>query len=451
MQRTHIDHWFHGKHIAFFDLGSLARLAVVRNLRVFMHAPSDTMPHIIADYRISVGLGVRLYRETDIAQMFSRPALFYRQRQAFFGHANQLQSIFAYIADRNGRGRVTYESVQRHAHVDRKNVTFLQFVIGRKAVDDLFIYRRANRIGETVVTLERWVRARVTNQLLGGVIYFQRRHSRFDHGAQGLQDASDQLARGAHLINLFLRLPNNHALPDGALTRGPTLLVRHDVVQRGINLFRIFVPLDDSKPARSLVIIDHRRGLSFVSLQTHLNLVRTIIRPLLKLHLVSIAKVVRLRRLEINVVGFVSDRTISAAGQPFFQNAHRHIDQNRRQCISLRRHQLLEPFSLHRGTRKPIKHVAIAAIVCRGALSHHLDHNVVGYQPSGSLRRVDVFGGQGPQHVTSRYLWQTQSLLNQTRLRALAGTRRPHQHNNLCHCGQARRPRSLPPPPRKPS
>src|SRR5262249_44745282 len=96
--------------------------------------------------------------------------------------------------------------------IDREYVAFLQSVIGWKPMHDLLIHGRANRVRKTVVALERWIGARVANHLFRRMIDFDSRNAGLDHRPEFLQDTSDQLAGGAHLVNLLLRLADDHLL-----------------------------------------------------------------------------------------------------------------------------------------------------------------------------------------------------------------------------------------------
>src|SRR5205814_1816659 len=83
--RAHVEHRLDGEDVAGFDLNALARRAVVWNLRVFVHAPADAVPDVLAHDRIAVRFGVRLHRPADVAQVPSGPALFDRALQTLLG------------------------------------------------------------------------------------------------------------------------------------------------------------------------------------------------------------------------------------------------------------------------------------------------------------------------------------------------------------------------------
>jgi hypothetical protein len=51
-----------------------------------MHAAPDSVANIVAHYRISVGLGVRLHYCAYVTDVIPNPALLDRQLQTFFGN-----------------------------------------------------------------------------------------------------------------------------------------------------------------------------------------------------------------------------------------------------------------------------------------------------------------------------------------------------------------------------
>ena len=80
--------------------------------------------------------GMRLHRETYVADVIPNPALLNRELQTLFSDLDQFQTIFADLADWNcGRG-VSDKSIERDAHIDRKDVAFLQLVARRKPVQE---------------------------------------------------------------------------------------------------------------------------------------------------------------------------------------------------------------------------------------------------------------------------------------------------------------------------
>jgi hypothetical protein len=120
----------------------------------------------------------------------------------------------------------------------------------------------------------------------------------------------------------------------------------------------------------------------------------------------NVALIVHPRRLKINVVNLVPDRAIPPPRQPLFQNRGGHINQNRGQGLALRGREPFKHLRLHDRARETIQHITVKAIVMRGPLPDHFNHDVIGYQHTGRLRRVNVLCGQCPQHVAGRYLRQ---------------------------------------------
>src|SRR5205085_7923138 len=210
LMRADVDHRLDGEDVTRLDLRAATECAVVWNLRVFVHAPADAMPDVLAHDRIAVCFRVRLHRPADVAQVPTGPTLPDRAFKTLFRHADQLQPIEAHPTDGHGRGRVADKTVQGRAHVNREDVALLQLVIGREAVHHLFIDRRADRIRETVIALEGRQRARVTNHLLCGRVEFERRNAGLHHAPQSFAHLPCELPRRTHLLQLFSRLADNH-------------------------------------------------------------------------------------------------------------------------------------------------------------------------------------------------------------------------------------------------
>src|ERR1700730_6181540 len=78
-------------------------------------------------------------------------------------------------------------------------------------MDHLLVDGSANRVRKAVIPFKGGKRARITNHLLGSAIDFQSSDTGLDHLAQGLKHEPYQLPRGSHLVQLFLRLRNNHS------------------------------------------------------------------------------------------------------------------------------------------------------------------------------------------------------------------------------------------------
>src|ERR1051325_10396860 len=66
LMRPQIDHWLDGKHITCFYLWSLPRLSIIRNLRILVHATTDSMTYIVAHHSIAVAFGVLLHGGANI-------------------------------------------------------------------------------------------------------------------------------------------------------------------------------------------------------------------------------------------------------------------------------------------------------------------------------------------------------------------------------------------------
>src|SRR4051812_13798060 len=63
-----VHHRLDGDHQARGEAAPLGGVAVVRNVRLFVHRPADAVPHELADHRVTVRLRMRLDRPADVAQ-----------------------------------------------------------------------------------------------------------------------------------------------------------------------------------------------------------------------------------------------------------------------------------------------------------------------------------------------------------------------------------------------
>src|SRR5689334_22929074 len=107
--RTDINHWLYRENIPCPNLRTLARLPIIRNLRVFVHLPANAMSDVFADDRIAVRFGMALDRIADVSEVIACATLVDCQLQTFFSHANQSQQVIGDIADRDSGSRIAYE------------------------------------------------------------------------------------------------------------------------------------------------------------------------------------------------------------------------------------------------------------------------------------------------------------------------------------------------------
>src|SRR5690242_16854848 len=107
---------------------------------------------------------------SDVTQVIPGSTLLNRELKAFFGNSDQLHPIFVDFTNRYCRRGVANKPFQRCATIDRENVAFLQLVIRGKAMDNLLVYRRANRVRESVVTFEGRDRSSIANHLFSDAI-----------------------------------------------------------------------------------------------------------------------------------------------------------------------------------------------------------------------------------------------------------------------------------------
>src|SRR5258705_4329786 len=137
MMGPQVDHRLDGKYVSGPYFGTLTRLAVIWYLRVFMHTAPNAVTNVLTYNRVATGLGMLLHCRPNVSQVPARPALLDREIQTLLSYANQRQPFFAYFANRDGRRRIANEPFKRYSAIDREDVAFLQFVLGRKPVNYL--------------------------------------------------------------------------------------------------------------------------------------------------------------------------------------------------------------------------------------------------------------------------------------------------------------------------
>src|ERR1700730_3915998 len=128
MMSSHINHRLNRKNVPRLYFRTLSWLAVIGYLRVFVHATANSMTHIIPHHRITVSLGMLLYRRPDVSQMLSRTAFLNCSIETLFSDANQIHPVVAHSSDRNCSRRVSNKPIERHTTVNRKYIAFLQLV-----------------------------------------------------------------------------------------------------------------------------------------------------------------------------------------------------------------------------------------------------------------------------------------------------------------------------------
>src|SRR6185503_12473856 len=144
MMGPQVDHRLDREHVSGPYFGTLTRLAVIWYLRVFVHTPPNAVPDILADNRVTIRLSMFLDCRTDVSQVPARPALLDSEIQTLLGNPDQSQPVVVHFSDRDGCCRIANEPLQRYSTIDREDVAFLQFVLGRKPVNHLLIYGSAN-------------------------------------------------------------------------------------------------------------------------------------------------------------------------------------------------------------------------------------------------------------------------------------------------------------------
>src|SRR5689334_8992379 len=96
----------------------------------------------------------------------------------------------------------------------------------------------------------------------------------------------------------------------------------------------------------------------------------------------QVANVVVARRLEIDIVDFVADRTITPARHPLLQQRKRHINQHRDDLVTLLGRELIQTGGLRGSTRESVEDVTVTTIVLRRTLFNESNRQLVGNELS---------------------------------------------------------------------
>src|ERR1700680_2790594 len=208
---SRIHHWFNRQNHAFGQLRALALLAKVRDLRRFVQLRADTMAYEFPYYAESVLFDVLLNRRSNVPDCVANLYLLDALVKRGLGHFEQFLQLRSYwLAYGYGDRRVPVIAFENNSAVDGNNVSGFQFPLFRRnAVHDLFIDRSTQHAGITVISLKRWSRSKLRNQLLGGLFQIHRRNASRDYTFQMIQNLADHLTAAPHLFDFFRRLADD--------------------------------------------------------------------------------------------------------------------------------------------------------------------------------------------------------------------------------------------------
>ena len=200
----------HGNHrLDGYTHGSLehhtiSASPIVGYLRIFMHLAANTMTCELTDNAITLFLTETLYGVADVAQMIagngSRNALI----KSLPGCAEQTVNLCRNLSYAEGVGRVTIETVELCATVNRNDITILQdCIFVRDSMHHTVIDRCADACGERPsVRIGEAFESRngtmVTYELIGYLVQLESRHTRFDMFRQFAKRFTNKLVRLAH-------------------------------------------------------------------------------------------------------------------------------------------------------------------------------------------------------------------------------------------------------------
>ena len=150
--RSLSDHGLNGNAHAIMQCDTAHTGVEVGNLRLFVHAGTNTMSDVAAYHAEALTLDKGLYGNTDGVNIVSCVGLFDSLVKGGFRHSQKAVSRFANLTYRIRTGRIPDHTVILDTEVNAHDISFLEDVLlGRKAVDNSFIYRAADGKGITAI------------------------------------------------------------------------------------------------------------------------------------------------------------------------------------------------------------------------------------------------------------------------------------------------------------
>ena len=178
--------------------------AVVRNLGLFVHLATQSVPDQFPHHGVSVPLGVLLHSAGHIAYAIAGLSLCDTFIKSLFGDPQQIGHFRRDLAYCKRVCRITVKPLHKRAAVHREDIALLQNALcGRYPVHDLFVDGHAQRIRKTAVTQKSGFRAVRTDELLGELVQLERRNARPDMFADFRQRRADQKVVLAQQLDLF--------------------------------------------------------------------------------------------------------------------------------------------------------------------------------------------------------------------------------------------------------
>src|SRR5208283_4867973 len=215
LRTARVHHRLDRQHHALGQLGALAFLAEVRNLRRLVQLRSDAVPDKFPNYAEARRFHVLLDRRSNVPNRVANLHLLDAPIERCFGYFEQLlQFRREFVAYRYRNGGVSVIAVEDHTAVDRNDVARLEDPLFRRdPMHDLLVDRCAEHARIAVISLECRRCTQFRNQLLGGFRQVNRRYAGCDHTLQVIQHLANDVAAVPHLLNFRRRLADDLVVP----------------------------------------------------------------------------------------------------------------------------------------------------------------------------------------------------------------------------------------------
>ena len=171
-------------------------------------AVADQLPH----HRVPRPFGDLLHRVPDVADVVSGAGLRYARLERVFRDAEQAFGFGTHLGDGKGRRGIGVQPFQPDADVDAEQVPVMEVaLVGRDAVHDFLIDRRAQRGGKIIQPLERRAGTRMAaDEVFGDAVELGRRDAGGDFALHDGQGRRHDAAGGRHRLDLARRLDRDH-------------------------------------------------------------------------------------------------------------------------------------------------------------------------------------------------------------------------------------------------
>ena len=216
--RAQIQHRLDAQHHAGLEQRPASRRAVVRDLRLLVHAAAAPVAHEFANHRDAAGVRHPL----DGVRHVAEPRAGLRRGDGLHQRPFRVRQKPQHRGIRHVDGDclrvVTDEAVVPHPHVDAHDVAVLDLPVAGDAVDDGFVDGNASLRRIAHVAEERALHPERRHRVAGEVVEFLRGHAGLHGRAHDAQHLGGLPARLAHDVKLFRCLDDDrsrHSLPRG--------------------------------------------------------------------------------------------------------------------------------------------------------------------------------------------------------------------------------------------